>query len=123
MVCTEEAEIHYTSEVTPYVEARIWDDSDIPALARMTERVHDCGALACIELAYNGLDGSNLHSRVVPQAPSALPVISGSHPSGAGPGTVAGAVWEGRRYAEELEAPTDDSDITPYRREIAAIAP
>ena len=46
VVCTEEAEIHYTSEVTPYVEARIWDDSDIPALARMTERVHDCGALA-----------------------------------------------------------------------------
>ena len=47
----------------------------------MTERVHDCGALAGIELAYNGLDGSNLHSRVVPQAPSALPVISGStHP-------------------------------------------
>ena len=81
VVCTEEAEIHYTSEVTPYVEARIWDDSDIPALARMTERVHDCGALAGIELAYNGLDGSNLHSRVVPQAPSALPVISGStHP-------------------------------------------
>ena len=32
-------------------------------------------------MAYNGLDGTNLHSRVVPQAPSALPVISGSvHP-------------------------------------------
>ena len=39
------------------------------------------------------------------------------------PGTVAAAVWEGRRYAEELEAPSEDSDITPYRREIAAIAP
>jgi len=81
VVCTEEAEIHYTSEVTPYIEARIWDDADIPALAVMAERVHDCGALAGIELAYNGLDGTNLHSRVVPQAPSALPVISGScHP-------------------------------------------
>ncbi len=81
VVCTEEAEIHYTSEVTPYIEARIWDDCDIPALARMAERVHDHGAMAGIELAYNGLDGSNLHSRVAPQAPSALPVISGStHP-------------------------------------------
>ncbi|MCY4423866.1 MAG: NAD(P)-binding protein [Acidimicrobiaceae bacterium] len=81
VVCTEEAEIHYTSEVTPYIEARIWDDSDIPALALMAERVHEFGALAGIELAYNGLDGSNLHSRVVPQAPSPLPVISGStHP-------------------------------------------
>ena len=37
------------------------------------------------------------------------------------PGTIAAAVWEGRRYAEELEAPTDDSDVTPYRREIAAL--
>ena len=81
VVCTEEAEIHHSSEVTPYIEARVWDECDIPALARMAERVHDHGALAGIELAYNGLDGSNLHSRVVPQAPSALPVISGStHP-------------------------------------------
>ena len=81
VVCTEEAEIHYTSEVTPYIEARIWDDSDIPAQALMAERVHECGALAGIELAYNGLDGPNLHSRVVPQGPSPLPVISGStHP-------------------------------------------
>ena len=81
VVCTEEVEIHYTSEVTPYIEGRIWDDSDIPALAVMAERVHECGALAGIELAYNGLDGTNLNSRVVPQAPSPLPVISGSaHP-------------------------------------------
>ena len=72
VVCPEETEIHYSSEVTPYIEARIWDDCDIPALALMAERVHDGGALAGIELAYNGLDGSNLHSRVVPQAPSAL---------------------------------------------------
>ena len=81
VVCTEEVEVHYTSEVTPYIEGRLWDDADIPALALMAERVHDCGALAGIELAYNGLDGSNLHSRATPQAPSALPVISGSaHP-------------------------------------------
>ena len=78
VVCTEEVEIHYTSEVTPYIEGRIWDDRDIPALAVMAERVHECGALAGIELAYNGLDGPNLHSRVVPQGPSPLPVISGS---------------------------------------------
>ena len=37
------------------------------------------------------------------------------------PGTIAAAVWEGRRYAEELEAPTDDSDNTPYRREVTAL--
>ena len=40
VVCTEEVEIHPTSEVSPYAKGRLWDDSDIPALARMTERVH-----------------------------------------------------------------------------------
>ena len=74
VVCTEEAEIHHSSEVTPYVEARIWDDCDIPALALMTQRVHEHGALAGIELAYNGLNGPNLHSRVVPMGPMHLPV-------------------------------------------------
>ena len=29
MVCTEEVEIHPTSDVTPYVEGRLWDDRDI----------------------------------------------------------------------------------------------
>lgn len=37
------------------------------------------------------------------------------------PGTIAAAVWEGRRYAEEIEAPTDDSDATPFRRELTAL--
>ena len=76
VVCTEQAEIHYTSEITPFIEARIWDDCDIPALALMAERVHDCGALAGIELAYNGMNGPNLHSRVVPLGPAHLPVAS-----------------------------------------------
>ena len=36
------------------------------------------------------------------------------------PSTIA-AVWECRRYAEELEAPTDNSDTTLYHREITAL--
>ena len=76
VVCTEQAEIHYTSEITPFIEARIWDDCDIPALALMAERVHDCGALAGIELAYNGMNGPNLHSRVAPLGPVHLPVAT-----------------------------------------------
>ncbi|MXV91383.1 MAG: FAD-dependent oxidoreductase [Acidimicrobiia bacterium] len=77
VVCTEQAEIHHSSEITPYIEARIWDDQDIPALALVADRIHEHGALAGIELCYNGLSGLNLHSRVAPRAPSALPVISG----------------------------------------------
>ncbi|MCY3562037.1 MAG: FAD-dependent oxidoreductase [bacterium] len=76
VICTEQAEIHYSSEITPYIEARIWDDHDIPALALVAERIHEHGAIAGIELAYNGLNGPNLYSRTAPLAPTALPVAS-----------------------------------------------
>jgi dimethylamine/trimethylamine dehydrogenase len=38
------------------------------------------------------------------------------------PGTIAAAVWEGRRYAEELEAPSDRGDTVPFRREVTELA-
>src|SRR5262249_29169252 len=53
VVCTEECEIHVSSDVAPYKEARLWDDHDIPALALMTEAVHRHGALAGCELVHN----------------------------------------------------------------------
>lgn len=74
VVCTEEAEIHHSSEFTPYIEARLWDDADIPALARSADRIHDHAALAGIELAYNGMAAANLHSRIPPMGPGHLPV-------------------------------------------------
>jgi len=74
VVCTEEVEIHHTSEVSPYAEGRLWSDDDIPGLARMTEQVHAHGSLAGIELCHNGLVGPNLYSREAPMAPSHLPV-------------------------------------------------
>src|SRR5262249_3670854 len=43
VVCTEEVEIHYSTDVAPYVEGRIWDDADIPAHARLVDRVHEHG--------------------------------------------------------------------------------
>ncbi len=39
------------------------------------------------------------------------------------PGTIAAAVWEGRRYAEELDEPPSDGDAPPFRREVVALAP
>jgi dimethylamine/trimethylamine dehydrogenase len=39
------------------------------------------------------------------------------------PGTIAAAVWDGHRYAEELEAPLLDDDEPPFRREVIALAP
>ena len=79
VVCTEQAEIHHSSEITPFIELRLWDDRDIPALARMTDAVHAHGSLAGIELAYNGMNGPNHYSREVPMGPAALPVATFSH--------------------------------------------
>lgn len=78
VVCTEETEIHHSSDLSPYFEGRIWDDGDIPALALMTEAVHRHGALAGIELSYNGIDAVNLYSRVPPLAPRSMGVVGGS---------------------------------------------
>jgi dimethylamine/trimethylamine dehydrogenase len=66
VVNTEESEIHHTSDLSPYFEGHIWNDGDIPALQLMTEAVHKHGALAGIELTYNGHDASNLYSRAAP---------------------------------------------------------
>lgn len=73
VISTEECEIHPSSDVTPYVEARLWDDRDIPALSLMADKVHAHGALAAVELSHNGPTASNLYSREVLLAPSHQP--------------------------------------------------
>ena len=78
VVCTEEVEIHHSSDISPYFESRLWDDDDIPALQLMADSVHAHGALAGIELVYNGINASNLYSRVPPLGPRSMSVISGS---------------------------------------------
>jgi dimethylamine/trimethylamine dehydrogenase len=75
VVFTEQVEIHPSSEITPYIELRIWDDDDVPMLARMADSIHDGGdALAGIELTYSGVNGPNLYTREIPLAPTALPI-------------------------------------------------
>ena len=78
VVCTEETEIHHTSDLSPYFEGRIWSDEDIPVWQLMTEAVHKHGALAGIELSYNGIDAVNLYSRVPPLAPRSMGVVGAS---------------------------------------------
>jgi dimethylamine/trimethylamine dehydrogenase len=78
VVSTEEVEIHHSSDLSPYFEGRLWDDGDIPALALMAEAVHRHGALAGIELVYNGFDAPNLYSRVPSLAPLSMGTIGGS---------------------------------------------
>ena len=75
VVCTEEVEFHHSSEVAPYIEGRIWDDADIPAHARLVDKVHEHGALAGIELVYSGAVAANLYSREPPMGPTHVPVM------------------------------------------------
>lgn len=74
VVNTEEVEISHTSELSPIPEGRLWDDSDIPLLARMADAVHEYGALAGIEPAYLGGGASNNYSREIPMSVSARPI-------------------------------------------------
>jgi dimethylamine/trimethylamine dehydrogenase len=70
VVSTEEVEIHSSSDISPYIEGRLWDDRDVPALALMTDAIHKHGALAAIELVHAGMNASNLYSREISIAPS-----------------------------------------------------
>jgi dimethylamine/trimethylamine dehydrogenase len=72
VVSTEEVEIHPSSDLSPYIEGRLWDDRDVPALALMSEAVHKHGALAAIELVHAGMNAPNLYSREISMAPSQI---------------------------------------------------
>jgi dimethylamine/trimethylamine dehydrogenase len=76
VIFTEQTEIHHSSEITPFIEQRLWDDRDIPALARMAEAMKSHGALAGIQLAYSGINGPNLYTREVPLAVSGGPILT-----------------------------------------------
>ena len=74
VIFTEQCEMHHSSEITPFIELRLWEDKDIPMLAKMSGRMKEFGALSGIQLAYSGINGPNLYSKEVPLAPSALPI-------------------------------------------------
>lgn len=74
VIFTEQAEMHQTSEITPFIELRLWEDQDIPALRRMSGKMKSHGGLAGIQLAYSGINGPNFYSKEVPLAPTALPI-------------------------------------------------
>ncbi|KUM25513.1 NADH:flavin oxidoreductase [Mesorhizobium loti] len=74
VIFTEQTEMHHTSEITPFIELRLWDDADMPALAKMAKAMHEHGALAGVQLAYSGINGPNLYTKEVPRGPSALPI-------------------------------------------------
>ncbi len=72
VVCTEQCDIHVTTDTER--EVRLWDDRDIPYLARMADQVHQHGALAGLELTHMGYYTANYMGREIPMAPTARPV-------------------------------------------------
>jgi dimethylamine/trimethylamine dehydrogenase len=78
VVCTEEVEIHHSTDLAPNIEGRLWNDGDIPALALMVEAVHKHGSLAGIEIVYNGAHAINLYSRTPALSPSSIGIMGGN---------------------------------------------
>lgn len=74
VIFTEQCEMHHTSEITPFIELRLWEDKDVPMLRKMSDAMKEHGALAGIQLAYSGVNGPNLYSKEVPMAVSAQPI-------------------------------------------------
>jgi dimethylamine/trimethylamine dehydrogenase len=72
VVCTEETGLHPTTDFGSWAGGRLWDDGDIPGIARMADAVHAHGALAGIQAAHNGFWANNALSRLPPMAPSGI---------------------------------------------------
>ena len=73
VVSTEECDIHHTSDISPYIEQRLWDDNDIEQHSLMVEAVHAQNSLAAIELAHSGRMAPNHFSRTIPIGASGGP--------------------------------------------------
>jgi dimethylamine/trimethylamine dehydrogenase len=73
LVHTEWCSVHPEADETPHVTARLWDDDDVRNLAHMCERVHEHGALAGVELGFNGPNTTTLESRRPPRGISQIP--------------------------------------------------
>jgi len=78
VVCTEEVEIHPSTDIAPCIEGRLWDDADVDSLRLMTQAVHAHGSLAGIELTHAGLDAPNHYSRLTPLGPRSEGVLGGT---------------------------------------------
>jgi len=79
VVCTEYCSIHPSSDDLPHPYASLWDQADIKAHALMTEKVHEHGALAGVELWAGGAGAANLLTREVALGVGSVPNLGG-HP-------------------------------------------
>jgi dimethylamine/trimethylamine dehydrogenase len=79
VVCTEYCSIHPSTDDLPHPYTSLWDQADIKANALMTEKVHEFGALAGVELWAGGASSANLLTREVALGVHSMPNVQG-HP-------------------------------------------
>ena len=79
VVCTEYCSIHPSSDDMPQPYAALWNQADIKTHALMTEKVHEHGALAGVELWAGGAGSANLLTREVALGVGSMPNVHG-HP-------------------------------------------
>ena len=73
-VCVEIASIDPESDRNPApIPARLWDETDVAALAMVCDQAHGHGALVGVELWHSGAHVDGSPSRLAPGAPSQLP--------------------------------------------------
>jgi dimethylamine/trimethylamine dehydrogenase len=74
VINTEHCGVHPSAEMFPESVLTLWDDRDVPVLARAAEAVHEHGALFGVQLAYSGGFYANRLCREVPVGPEHRPV-------------------------------------------------
>ncbi len=77
VVCTEYCSIHPSSDDLPQPYATLWNQADIKTHALMTEKVHEFGALAGVELWAGGAGAANLLTREVALGVASKPNLGG----------------------------------------------
>jgi dimethylamine/trimethylamine dehydrogenase len=77
VVCTEYCSIHPSSDDLPQPYASLWNQADIKTHAMMTEKVHEHGALAGVELWAGGAGSANLLTREVALGVGSMPNLDG----------------------------------------------
>jgi dimethylamine/trimethylamine dehydrogenase len=102
VVCTEYCSIHPTSDDMPLPTHTLWDENDIRAHRLMTDKVHEHGALAGVELWIGGGgQAANLLTREVP-----MDVVSMPH-------------WESDPFQSRAMTKSDIADIRRWHRNAA----
>ena len=77
VVCTEYCSIHPASDDLPHPYASLWDQGDIRSHSLMTEKVHQHGALAGVELWVGGVRSANLFTNTTAMDIASRPNATG----------------------------------------------